>query len=227
MVATTPRTRPAPLPLALSLSHALRWQQRHRHWRRASRELRMPTSSCRASSPSVTESASRSSFFSTSRLLKIEPRWATFLEFVVVKFTAVATPTPTNPTATLSLPSSFLLSHIRAYLGLILALCHTLSPMVVPPSRNTATVPPRSPPATIPHVSRLTGVSRVRPFHLGSSALSRWCSGSLIPMLYQTETSGVSWDSPVVLPWPTTTLLRCSNPRTTYFYRCGRTQGIP
>jgi hypothetical protein len=139
MVATPTRTRPAPLPLALPLSRALQRQRRHRHWRRASHELRAPPSLLRASSPSITKSASSSSFFSTSQLLEIEPRWATFLEFNVVKFMAVTTPTLVNLVPALSLPSSFLLSHVRAYLGLLLALCHILSSMVAPPSGNTAT----------------------------------------------------------------------------------------
>ena len=121
--------------------------------------------------------------------------------------------------------SVFYLSRVRAFLGHRHGLCHTLSSLVALSCGNTATVPPRSPPTTTLHVSRLTEASTVRPFYLGSSTLSCWCLSRLSPTLYRSEMAGISRDSPTVPPWPTATSPRCSNSRTTYLYRRGRTQG--
>ena len=95
-----------------------------------------------------------------------------FPGFAIVGFTAVATPTLANLTAAPSLPPFFSLSHVRICLGHRRGLCHVILALVTPSSGNTAAVPPRSPPTTTPHVSRLTGAVRVRLFYLGSSALS-------------------------------------------------------
>ena len=98
-----------------------------------------------------------------------------FPRFVVVGFMAVATPTPANLAAAPSLPPFFSLYHVRTCLGHHRGLCHAIPALVTPSSGNTAAVPPRSPPTTTPHVSRLTGAVRVRLFYLGSFALSHWC----------------------------------------------------
>ena len=173
----------------------------------------------------MSESASRSAFISTSWLPEIAPRWATFLKFSVIGFAAVVSPTPANLAAAPSLPSSFCLSQVGAFLGHRCVLCHTLSSLVAPSCGNTAAVLPRSTPTTTLHVSKLTGANRVRPFYPESSTLSRWCLSRLYPSHYWSEMAGVSQDSLAVPPWPTVTSSRCSNPRTTYPYQRGRTQG--
>ena len=180
------------------------------HCHRKLRELLAPSPSRRVTSSSVSESA----FFSTSRLPEISSRWAAFLKFSVVGFAAVATPTPANLAVAPSLPPFF-----------CRGLCHTIPSLVAPSSGNTAVVPPRSPPTTTLHVSRLTGAVRVRPFYLGSSALSHRCLSRPSPTLYRSEMAGVSRDSSAVPPWPTATSFCCSSPWTTYLYRRGMTQG--
>ena len=220
-----PCTRPTPFHLlCLSLAR-LRRHRRHRYCRRELRELRAPSSSCRVTTPGISESASSSTFFSTSWPSEIASRWAAFLKFSIVGFAAITTPTLANLTAAPSLPSFFCLCHDRACWGHRCGLCHTLPSLVAPSCDNTTVVPPRSPLTTTLHMSRLTGASRVRSFYLGSSALSHWCLSHPSPMLYQSKMVGVSWDSPAVPPWPTATSSRCSNPWTTYLYRRGKTQG--
>ena len=81
-------------------------------------------------------------------------------------------PTPANLAAAPSMPPFFCLSHVRASLGECRGLCHTIPSLVAPSSGNTVAMPPRSPPTTTLHVSRLVGAVSVRPFYLGSSALS-------------------------------------------------------
>ena len=225
MDATPPRTHPAPVhSLCLSLSR-LRRHRRHRHCRWELHELLALSPSCRVTSPSIFESASSSAIFSTSWLPEISPRWAAFPRISVVGFTAITTPTPANLTAAPSLPPFFWLSHVRACLGHHRGPCHTILPLVTPSSENTAAVPPRSPPTTTPHVSRLTGAVRVKPFYLGSSTLPHWCLSHPSSKLYQSEMAGVSWDSSVMLPCPTAIPFRCFHPWTTYLYQRGMTQG--
>ena len=227
MDATTPCTHPAPvhsLPLSLSLSR-LRWRKRHHHCRRKLRELLAPSYLRLTSPPSVSKSASSSSIFSTSWLDEISPRWSTFREIAVVWFTAVATPIPTNLAAAPSLSSFFSPSRVSACLGQGRGLCHAILALVSPSCRNAATAPPRSPPTTTPHMSRLTGAIRVRRFYLESSALSHWCLSRPSPTFYRSEMAGVSRGISVVPLWLTATPLRRSNPRATYLYRRGITQG--
>ena len=222
-----PRTRPAPPhSLCLSLSRVSDGRGDIAIAPSASWAPRaLSFASHRITSPGVSEFTSTSAFFSTSWLPEISPRWAAFLKFSVVGFAAVVTPTPANLAAAPSLPPFFCLSHIRACLGHRRGLCHTIPSLVAPSSGNTAVVPPCSPPTTTLHVSRLTGAVRVRPFYLGSSALSHWCLSRPSPMLYWSEMAGVSRDSSIVPPWPTATSFCCSRPWTTYLYRRGMTQG--
>jgi len=195
MDATPPHTHPAPVhSLPPALSRLRRWK-RHRHCRRELRELLAPSSSCLTSPPSVSESASSSSIFSTTWLAEISPRWAAFRRIAVVGFTPVATPIPANLAAAPSTSSFFSPSHVRACLGHRRRLCHAIPALVTPSCGNTVAVPPRSPSTTILHVRRLTGAIRVRPFYLESSALSHWCLSSPFPTLYRSEMAGVSWGS--------------------------------
>ena len=225
MDATTPRTHSAPVhSLPSSLSRFV-WRKRRRHCRRELRKLLVPSHLRLASRPSASKSASSSSIFSTHRLDKISPRWATFREFRVVGFTVVVTPIPANLAAALSLLPSFPLSCVRVCLGLGIGPRHAIPADTSPSRGNTAATPPCSPPTSTSHVNRLTGAVRVRRFHLESSALTHWCLSPLSPMLYRSEMAGVSRGSSAVPPWPTATSLRRCNPSATYLHQCRITPG--
>jgi len=210
--------RPSTLSLPLSRDSARR--KRRRHCRRELRELLTPSPLRLASPPSVSKSASSSSIFSTPRLDEISPRWAAFHEYVVVGFTAVATPIPTNLAAASLSPPFFPLSHVKVYLGLGVGSHHAILALVPPSCGNTAAAPPCSPPMCTSHVSRLTEAIRVRRFYLGSSTLTHWCLSRPSPMLYRSEMAGVSQCSSVVPPWPTATPLRRGNPSVAYLHHC-------
>ena len=179
---------PSARPFSPFLPHArLRRRKRRRHCCRALRELR-PCASLRLTSPlSVSKSASSSSIFSTPRLDEISSRWAAFREFVVVGFTAVATPIPANLAAAPSLSLFFPLSRVKVCLGLDVGSRHAILAFVPPPRGNTGAAPLCSPPTSTSHVSRLTGAIRVRRFYLESSALTHWCLSRLSPTLYRSE----------------------------------------
>ena len=81
-------------------------------------------------------------------------------------------PIPVNLAAAPSLPSFFPPSRVRVCLGLGYGPCHAILALVLPLRGNTANTPPRSPPTSTPHVSRLARAIRVRRFYLESSALS-------------------------------------------------------
>jgi len=134
-------------------------------------------------------------------------------------------PIPANHIAAPSLPSFFPPSRVRVCLGLGCGPCHAIPALLLASRGNTATAPPRSPPTSTPHVSRVTGAIRVTRFYLESSALSHWCLSHSSPMLYRSEMAGVSQGGSAVPPWPTATPHRRSNPRVTHLYRCGITLG--
>jgi len=164
-----------PSTLSLPLSRDSTRRKRHRHCRRALRELLAPSPLHLASPSSVSKFTSSSSILSSPRLDEISPRWAAFHEFVVVGFTAVATPIPANLAAASLSPPFFPLRCVKVYLGLGVGSRHAILALVPPSRGNTAAAPPCSPPMWTSHVSRLTGAIRVRHFYLGSSALTHWC----------------------------------------------------
>jgi len=143
----------------------------------------------------------------------------------IVGFTAVVTLTPANLAAALFLPSFFPPSYVRVLLGLGCGSCHAIPALLSPSCGNMAAAPPRSPPTSTPHVSRLTGAIRVRRFYLESSTLSHWCLSRSSPTLYRSEMASVSRGSSAMPPWPTATPLRRCNPSVTYLHRCGITPG--
>jgi len=146
-------------------------------------------------------------------------------QVVAVGFTAVAAPIPANLAAAPFLPPFFSPCCVKVCLGLGVGSCHAILASVPPSCGNTAAAPPRSPPTSTSHVSRLTGVIRVRRFYLESSALSHWCLSRSSPTLYRSEMAGVSLGSSAVPPWPMATPLRRCNPSVTYLHRCGITPG--
>jgi len=149
----------------------------------------------------------------------------TFHEFVVVGFTAVATPIPANLAAALLSPPFFPLSHVKVCLGLGVGSCHAILVEAPPSCGNTAAAPPCAPPTSTSHVSRLTRAVRVRRFYLESSALTHWSLSCSFPTLYRSEMAGVSRGSSAVPPRPTVTPLRRCNPSATYLHRSGITPG--